>query len=277
MSDSSAIADKGVEDDVRLYRAYREARARLPLAGRFMPYRWYELPERLSAIWMAYAQMLDEFSTELANTLNDLTNHVQRLHAWADVIEPMGDDEKMAATHEFIDVLATNAVNLPYAIKSRFAFAAAHLCHQANMTRDFASWQDDLPLDVEIDLNTSGIYGRGWGKTYNRFKLAVEAIGAKAFRDATVDFRNAYNHRFSPRFVIGMTGMVTRNRNEQSGGFYYGFGGREPLALADIVGLLTTECQHCYTAFQALQALVKKQIDAIRTFDAGVNSSEQAT
>lgn len=277
MPDVSKIADNGVEDDVRLYRAYREARAGLQLAGRFMPYKWYELPERLSAIWMAYGQMLDEFSTELANALNDLTNHVQRLQAWAIVIEPMSDDEKMAATHEFIDVLATNAVNLPYAIKSRFAFAAAHLCHQANMTRDIASWQDDLPLDVEIDLNTSGNYGRGWGKTYNRFKRAIEAIGARAYRDATGDFRNAYNHRFSPRFVIGMTGMVTRNRNEQSGGFYYGFGGREPLALADIVGLLTTECQHCYTAFQALQTLVEKQIDAIRTFDEDVNSPEQPT
>lgn len=277
MTAPSKIADNGVDADVRLYRAYREARAGLPLAGRFMPYRWYELPERLSAIWMAYAQMLDEFSTELANTLNNLTNHVQRLQAWAIVIEPMGEDEKMAATHEFIDVLATNAVNLPYAIKSRFAFAAAHLCHQANMTRDFASWQDDLPLDVVIDLNTSGIYGRRWGRTYNRFKRAVEAIGAKAYRDATGDFRNAYNHRFSPRFVIGMTGMVTRNRNEQSGGFYYGFGGREPLALPDIVALLATECRHCYTAFEALQALVEEQIGAIRAFDAALNSSEQAT
>ena len=72
----------------------------------------------------------------------------------------MDDNEKMAVTHEFIDVLATNAVNLPYVIKSRFAFATAHLCHQANMTRDFASWQDDLPLDVEIDLNTSGSLSR---------------------------------------------------------------------------------------------------------------------
>ena len=70
-----------------------------------------------------------------------------------------------------------------------------------------------------------------------------------------------------------MTGMVTRNRNEKTGGFYYGFGGREPLALADIIGLLTTECQHCYTAFEALQSLVEEQIGAIREFDAAANSS----
>ncbi|RQW46252.1 integrase [Novosphingobium sp. LASN5T] len=273
MSDTSAIAGNGVEEDVRLYRAYREARAALPFSGRYTPYRWYTLPDKLSMVWMAYAQMLGEFSTELANTLNDLTNHVQRLQAWAIVIEGMDDDAKMAATHEFIDVLATNAVNLPYAIKSRFTFAAAHLCHQANMTRDFVSWQDDLPLDIEIDLNTSGIYGRGWGKTYIRFKRTVEAIGAKAFRDATGDFRNAYNHRFSPRFVIGMTGMVTRMRNEETGRFYYGFGGREPLALPDVIGLLTAECQLCYMAFEALQALVEEQIGAITAFDAAANSS----
>ncbi len=177
MTDLDDESLKAIEADVGLYRAYREARAHLPLTGRFMPYNWFALPEKMSIAWMAYSQMLTEFSTELANTINDLTNHVHRLQAWVTVIEPMNDDEKMAVTHEFIDVLATNAVNLPYVIKSRFAFASAHLCHQANRTRDFASWKDDLPLDVEIDLNTSGTYGRGSGKAYNRVKIAVEAIG----------------------------------------------------------------------------------------------------
>ena len=55
MSTPPKMADKGVEGDVQLYRAYREARAGLPLAGRFMPYRWYELPDKLSAVWMASA------------------------------------------------------------------------------------------------------------------------------------------------------------------------------------------------------------------------------
>ena len=157
MTENTEEIDRQILQDVSLYEAYRKARAALPLAGRFMPYNWENLPEKLSGIWMAYAQMLGEFSSELANTINGLTNHVHRLQAWAKVVETLDDDGKMQSTHEFIDVLATNAVNLPYVIKSRFAFVTAHLCHQANMTRDFASWQDDLPLDVEIDLNTSGI------------------------------------------------------------------------------------------------------------------------
>lgn len=267
---------KAVEADVGIYRAYREARARLPLAGRFMPYNWYALPGKMSVTWMAYSQMLGEFSTELANTINNLTNHVQRLRAWAKVIEPMNDDEKMAVTHEFIDVLATNAVNLPYVIKSRFAFATAHLCHQANMTRDVLSWKDDLPLDVEIDLNTSGTYGRGWGKAYNRVKIAVEAIGGQAFKAATGDFRNAYNHRFSPRFVFGVTGMVTRHRNTETGRFYYGFGGRDALALTDIVDLLGAECMRTYAAFEALQHLVDEQIKAIVNFEAAAQVAKPA-
>lgn len=276
MTDLNDESLKAVGADVGMYRAYREARAHLPLAGRFMPYNWYTLPEKMSALWMAYSLMLGEFSTELANTINDLTNHVQRLQAWATVIEPMDDNEKMAVTHEFIDVLATNAVNLPYVIKSRFAFATAHLCHQANMTRDFASWQDDLPLDVEIDLNTSGIYGRGWGKKYNRVKLAVEAIGGQAFKDATGDFRNAYNHRFSPRFVFGVTGMVTRHKNTGTGQFYYGFGGRDALALTDIVDLLGAECTRTYTAFEALQRLVDEQIKAIVNLEASAQAAKPA-
>jgi hypothetical protein len=242
-----------------------------PFTGRFMPYGWGGLPNPLSAAWMAYSQMLGEFSTELANTINGFTHDVQRLRVWSEVVAPLSDKQKLNATHEFIDTLATNAVNLPYVIRSRFAFATAHLCHQANQTRDFSGWNDDLPLDGEIWLNTADQYGKGWA-SYVPLKRRLEAIGAKAFKDATGDFRNAYNHRFSPRFVVGMTGLVTRIVDKDTGGVCYGFGGREPLDLAAVADLLAEERDRCYAAFTTFQALVGEQVAAIAAHERSIQT-----
>ena len=93
---------------------------------------------------------------------------------------------------------------------------------------------------------------------------------------ATGDFRNAYNHRFSPRFVFGVTGMVIRHKNPGTGQFYYGFGGRDALALTDIVDLLGAECTRTYTAFEALQRLVDEQIKAIVNFEAAEQAVKPA-
>lgn len=228
-----------------------------------MPYGWSDLPNPLNATWMAYSQMLGEFSAELANTINAFSHDVHRLQAWADVVRTLPNRQKLEATHQFIDTLATNAVNLPYVVRSRFAFATAHLCHQANMIKDFGGWKDDLPLDGQIWLNTADIYGDGWDG-YVPLKLALEALGGKAFKDATGDFRNAYNHRFSPRFVIGMTGLVSRLVDRDTGQVSYGFGGREPLDLGEIADLLAVERDRCYVAFAAFQALVGEHEAAIK-------------
>ena len=256
---------------VALYRSYRRALKATPFTGRFMPYGWGGLPNPLSATWMAYSQMLGEFSTELANAINGLTHDVQRLRAWSLVVGPLSDQQKLNATHEFIDTLATNAVNLPYVIRSRFAFAVAHLCHQANLAKDLAGWKDDLPLDGEIWLNTADKYGKGWAG-YVPVKLCLEGIGAKAFKDATGDFRNAYNHRFSPRFVVGMTGLVTRIVDTTSGRVCYGFGGREPLDLAEVADLLAAERDYCYSAFAAFQTLVAEQVAVIAAHERSIET-----
>jgi hypothetical protein len=110
-----------------------------------MPYRWWQLPESLSVRWMAYVEMLQEFASELANIINDLTHNVHRLRAWEKTVSQRSNDEKLAATHEFINILGTVALGQPYAIKSRFAYAAAHLCHQANRAKEAGARKDDFP------------------------------------------------------------------------------------------------------------------------------------
>ena len=207
---------------------------------------------------MPYRDMFDEFSREIANSLNKLTDYTNRLKAWGLVIASMTDQEKMDAAHEFIDPLATIGLNLPYVIRSRFIFAVAHLCHQANRSRDGFPWRDDLPLDHEIYFEAADKYGTGWPE-YKPLKRCIEAIGNKSYQSATHDFRHAYNHRFSPRVVIGVTRMVTRQVNPETKTVSYAFGGTPALTLDIVVELLAQQCENSYASFEAFQRLTREQ------------------
>ena len=250
---------------VTFYEAYRTVLDATPVGGNFMSYRWWTLPNQLNATWMAYSQMLDEYATELANIINDLTNHVHRLRAWDAVLAELNDADKHELSHEFIDTLGTVALGQPYAIKSRFAFAVGHLCHQANQAADGRDWKDEFP-DNNLYLNDIEPFASQW-KKYRAFKLKLEPLAGKKFKQASDDFRNAYNHGFSSRFVVGMTATIKR---EVIGGrVRYLFGGTDPLTTTEVADLLAIECEHCYRAFEAFRALVAEQIAAIVAVEGG--------
>jgi hypothetical protein len=250
---------------VKFYEAYRAAIDATPVGGKFMPYRWWKLPSSLNAAWMAYSQMLEEYATELANIINDLTNHAHRLRAWDSVLDGLDEQDKDEASHEFIDILATVALGQPYAIKSRFAVAVGHLSHQANQAVDGHDWKDEFP-DKNLYLNDIEPYASRW-KKYRAFKLKLEPLAGKKFKEASCDFRNQYNHGFSSRVVVGITATVKR---EVIGGrVRYAFGGTEPLSIAEVANLLARERDHCYRAFEEFQALIEEQIAAIVAVETG--------
>jgi hypothetical protein len=251
---------------VTLYRRYRAALRLVPPDGRIMPYEWTRLPTPRSLTWLLYGEMLDEFARELANTINDFTLNVDRLRAWAEVLPTLSDKQKADACHEFIDALATLTVNLPYVVKSRFIFATAHLSHQANMVHDRAAWLDDLPPDHRINIADANARGQRW-TTYPTLKQSLEGLFGKAFRDATREFRHTYNHRFSPRFVIGLTQMVRRRVDPATGRISYALGGLKPLPLEVIAEFSARERNQAYGAFEAFQALIHEQSDAIAQFE----------
>src|ERR1700685_3668032 len=111
---------------IEVYREYLTALEKTKLDGKYMPYNWGGLPKSLSFDWMPYGLMFGEFSLEIANSINQLTNYTRRLKAWSAVVTSMGDGEKLDVTQEFIDPLATIALTLPYVIRSRFIFAVGH-------------------------------------------------------------------------------------------------------------------------------------------------------
>lgn len=260
--------DFSLERSARLAAVYADYRSALDASDvekRFMTYRWWTLPNPISGMWMVYSGMLEDYATDLANIINDLTHHVSRLRAWAAVVDPMDDDAKMEVAHEFIGILGIAALSAPYAIKSRFAVAAANLSHQANMAKDLRNWKDEFPTK-NLYLNDVEPFGKGW-RTYRRFKLKVEPIAGSRFKVQTHDFRNAYNHRFSPRLLLGLSNTVTRRTDAETGRVEYGIGGTPALDLNKVADLLEMECGHCYAAFEAFQALITEQTKAITAFE----------
>jgi hypothetical protein len=113
---------------------------------------------------------------------------------------------------------------------------------------------------------------RGWSK-YRPFKLKLESIGGKGFKEETDDFRNAYNHRFSSRLVLGVTSLVTREVDE-SGRVQYRIGGNEALELVKVADLLESERDMCYVTFEAFRHLVEEQTTAIANFEAEQKTSQ---
>jgi hypothetical protein len=244
---------------VDLYRRFTEARPATESIGRIMPYNWTGMAERLAGAWMAYSSMLEDFAREVANVMNAFTINVRRLHAWAALLDTLGEDERPEAIHEFVDPIATLCLLTPYAVRSRLIFATAHLCHQVNLIREAGWVESSLPVDDEIWMDSADRQGAPW-RRYNRLKTRIEAIGGQRLRKATADFRNAFTHRFSPRVETGITNFVTRHFDPTTGSACYSFGGTEPLGVKDLTVLLDAELDRCYAAFAAFQALVVEQV-----------------
>lgn len=247
---------------------YQALKARKPDDGfRYMPYGKNPLPGQLFANWMAYSQMYEEFARELANIINKFSNDIERLRAWAEIMSGLSDTDKVEACLIAVDDLATISLNLPYVIRSRFFFAGAHLSHQANRALQREKWVDNLPLDNEIYKEAFDVALLPWKRKGNKLKIALEKIENAAYREATSDFRNAYNHRFSRRFVIGMTNIVTRYPST-NGGYCYSFGGARPFEMDEIADLLVLQRNACYAAFDAFEALIEAHAAAIGSINA---------
>ena len=246
------------------YRQYQAALKGTPFKGKFLPYHWGELPSSLPFVWAPYAEMFREFSQEIANIINDLTRYTHQLKAWRDVVDKLDDRGKLGVATEFVDPLATIALNLPYAIRSRFILATTHLCHQAGQIKAGKGWKDDLPLDDEIYFEQADKAGKPW-KKYSKLKTKLERIGDQDYQTKTKNFRNTYNHRFSPRIVIGETNFVTRHVDPDTKRVSYGFGGMQPLSLKLVGELLEQQCDRCYKAFEAFHKLVREHEAVIST------------
>lgn len=200
--------------------------------------------------------MFDEFSREIANTINQLVNMERRLGAWDKVIENLGREAFHEVLIEFVEPLATLGLNLPAVIRDRVIFAAAHLMHQANQALDHASWEDDLPVDRKIKRDDLERHDRSWEATADLLAALNRLASPEDYEAATSNFRNKYHHRFPARVGLGMSGLVTRKVDPVTRKASYEIGGADPLSIGAIRPFLREQIARAHAVNAAFKELV---------------------
>jgi hypothetical protein len=244
------------------YSQFTEFRKDTTRSVPLVPYNWSSAPQSHPLKYMPYFNMLDEHAREIANSINQFSTFLLDLRAWNSLLETKNTaDEKLGLLVEFIEPIATLALNLPYVIRSRFIYSTAHLCHQANKAI-VSGWKDDFPMDNEVYFETADLHGGTW-RSYKKLKLALESIANGKFVEETQDFRNKYNHRYSPRIEIGLSDFVTRKKNA-TGRVTYSIGSTEPLRLVKVIGALEAQGGKIQKAFSAYQRLTEDQVSKLK-------------
>lgn len=251
------------------YHEYIEAEKNLTFSEKIADYNWAQTKFK-NPNSFAYGIMLQEHPRELSNIINKLARLIHKMETWEIVMNGKSDQEKFDIIVEFIDDIATIAINLPKVIKARFIFSVAHLSNQAN--RSNSGWCDNLPNDNEIEFKVTDQVASKW-RSYNKLKIAIEKIGNKKYQDDTDDFRNKYNHRYSPKIELGISNLVKRERREdiednKKGGikkvrYIYSFGNTPPIKLAKIIKLLKQQHEYCHKALDAYKKLVTEQLKTL--------------
>lgn len=245
-----------------IWQRYIEIEKDTSLASLYASDKWYTLKDPITSEWIAYSGFLEEHASELSNTINDFRRYIKSLSVWKIVIKDLDEQEHNNVVVEHIAPLATLALNMPYVIRSRFIYSIAHLSHQANRYQE-KNWQDNLPIDKEIYFETADIYSNTW-KRYKKLKTSLERIANKKYGIDTHDFRNKYNHRYSPRIEVGLSEFVVRNVKYVENGndqVSYAFGYQDPLMLEDIIPVLTTQLNQCLNSYEKYQALINEQLE----------------
>jgi len=205
---------------------------------------------------------------DLANSVNGLLLRTMRLIAWQTVLSKCNSaSERNFIVFNFIQVEAEGALILPYSIRNRFYFAAAHTSHSANKIvcsdLNYSDDIDNLPNDASITHNLASKPMKYWRKSKTLSKK-LNQLNSTEYREATSDFRNKFTHRYSPGIEIGGSRSMSRGfTNEEVN---YSFGLADCVKLENIIVALQDECIHFRAAFTAFEALVVEQVEKVDSF-----------
>ncbi|UXD24680.1 hypothetical protein FORC065_1831 [Yersinia enterocolitica] len=245
-------------DYIEAYREYRQVKATISMNGKAASYDW--VPRSASGPReIIYNILLNEHHRELSNAINHFARLINKLEAWSIVIENKAEQEKFDLIIEFIDEVATIALNLPYAIRSRFIVSITKLSHQANLIKN-ESCNDELPSDDKMTICHVGIHGKGWW-VMKKLIPTLEKISNNEYKNETDDFRNKYNHRYSPRIEIGIYDLVKREINGE-GQVIYSLGSTPPLKLKNIIVTLKKQHECCLKVYELYQNLIAEQLES---------------
>jgi hypothetical protein len=248
---------------IEIYSRYRSNYDSTAARADRADYNWWESLEISEGIWSLYSLMLSHFSLNISNNINELGDYVARLRAWATSFEGFDEDTRFAALFEFVSPIATTALSLPYAIRSRFVFATAQLSHQANRVLDAPIWADNLPADNKIDVRSMRTYAKRW-TMFPQLEQAISRIYSEGHRVGTEEFRDKLNHRMPDPVLIGHSIFIRRRKTNS--GHSYAFGDAPPIDLNEIATELDSEFGFCLSALDRFKVLVREQVSAIRNF-----------
>lgn len=252
-----------MEDDqyIKAYSLFRSELRKISPQGELITYDWLSLPKNIPGQWMVYFEMLDDYSRELANIINQFLIDIEKLSAWDKVLLDYEEDDRFYIVREFVRPICTNCLNLPYAIRSRFIFFVTHLSHQANSAILGSEWKDNLPPDDKIDFSTTDKFAANW-PSYKKLKLSMERLSDKKYQAEVNHYRHKYHHRYPSHIGFGFSEMVTRNI-DQAGKVSYAIGYSHPLQIGQITSAIRSQHAAAVRCFTDYQQLVKEQTEKI--------------
>lgn len=224
------------------------------------PYKWYKFPDKLSLLWIAYTNMLEEHAIGISNSINEFLRYINSLDAWGNIIKNKEENDKFEIIIEFITPIATLALSMPFVIRERFIYSAVHLSHQSNYTKGI-NWGDEVIIENDISFNTADKICFRWN-AYNKFKMALEKIAYKKYREDTKDFRHKYHHRYSLGIELGNTEFIKKIGENR-----YSIGFTQPLKIGELIPILSEQHTNCLDAFKEYQNLVNEHISGIENYD----------
>lgn len=196
----------------------------------------------------------------LTNEVNSFGQSLEKLAAWARVLDAVGIGEKHELLLEFVTPLATYVLNLPFALKNRFAFAAMRLSDEANqLCSKVADGLERTSDDRRVpEWKVLWRYGAHW-QSWAGVKKAVEDISPDGSnRVGRIEkYRDRFVHRI-PHY-IGLGILETTSVERRESGWTVTTSNVPPLDLFEIVRELIPAHEACRQAHAVLQELANEQ------------------
>ena len=196
---------------------------------------------------------------KLTNEINNFGQALQKLTAWESVLNSAEVNEKHELLIEFVIPLAIHVLNLPFALKNRFAFASMRLSDEVNQ------FGNSHPVHLERTSDEMKTpewklmwrYGAHWHACAGA-KESVEKIVPNGSR--RVGNIHAYRDRFVHRIpdYIGLGSLEKTSVERSERGWKVTTSNLPPLNLQDIVRDLIPAHEACIQAHAALCKLAEE-------------------
>lgn len=213
----------------------------------------------------AWGETSDTHWLRLTNEVNDFGYCLDRLTAWqASLDSAESSDARLALLAEVVLPLAHHALNLPMALKSRFAFAAWRTCHEIDVLLSPAGSESasrTKDIDQAPKSNEMWSEAKRW-VAITRLRAAVEAIYPRnRDSDPVLSYRDRFMHRIPPYLEQGVWGQAHLVRSD--GRWTVRMHDEPPLPLSDVWNVLALSHAAAINAHTAFASLLREHWTAV--------------